>query len=221
MATQWYKQNKQERLSSVTGIPLSFQSAALTHVLAALAIDKRTEKEQLALVELMLWQRFKPNSKRTKGKTEELQRLRKQIVRDRWKKAVHSVIAKYHISDMVANRHMMSKALKTGALPSGIRAAWSHPHGIGEDGSRLKKSRSATSVRFEVGDEEAGKESTKQSTDQSERSTASRRLDLPAPYNPGRFTGLFVDLLRQAALELAGMCARPGHEGHRSTMQVA
>lgn len=102
--------------------------------MAALAADKRTEREQFALVELMLYKMFKPKSKKTQGKDNEMKVLHKQIVQDKWKKAIHSVIAREGISTTVKKRalDLQEQALQvdTGPAPGGVTQG-QHPVGWG------------------------------------------------------------------------------------------
>ena len=124
-----FKQSKAERDAGVHGMEaVTFTSAKFTHVLAALAADKRTEREQFALVELMLYQMFKPDSKKTKGKDKEVKLLRKQIVQDKWKKAIHSVIARESISEAVAEKKRLEEeSLQVESAAAGLTQSQPSP----------------------------------------------------------------------------------------------
>lgn len=80
---------------------MSFKSGTFTHALATLAIDKRTEREKIALVEALLLSRMCANQTKAEAKFEEFQQLRHKIVRDHWNKAIHQVIINYNIPDKV------------------------------------------------------------------------------------------------------------------------
>lgn len=110
MATSWVKRSRTERMSNGSAIagPMSFNSGVFTHALAKLAIEKRTEREKVALVEALLLSRMSGNAKRAEAKLIEFKQLRHKIIRDHWNKAIHQVIIQYNIPDRVKKKQAMA-----------------------------------------------------------------------------------------------------------------
>jgi hypothetical protein len=100
-----FRQSKAERESTISGFgdsPMKLSSRVFSHMTAAVMAEKRTEREQIALVEAMLWQMFKPNSKRCK----QVAQLRKSIIKDKWLTANLRVITEEGISEALEERRL-------------------------------------------------------------------------------------------------------------------
>lgn len=112
MATDWVKKSRTQRMSNASAVacPMSFNSGVFTHALAKLAIEKRTEREKVALVEALLLSRMSGNAKKAEAKLIEFKQLRHKLVRDNWNKAIHQVIIQYNIPDRVKKKRAMADA---------------------------------------------------------------------------------------------------------------
>eukprot|EP00892_Ulva_mutabilis_P012402 jgi/Ulvmu1/9534/UM053_0023.1 len=121
MATEWVKQSRTTRMSNANSLagPMSFNSGLFTHALATLAIDKRTEREKVALVEALLLSRTAGNSKKAKDKLKEFHQLRHKIVRDHWNKAIHQVIIHHNIPERVKAKRASQSGTQAVPPPTG------------------------------------------------------------------------------------------------------
>lgn len=98
---------------------MSFISGNFTHALATLAIEQRTEREKVALVEALLLSRMSGNSKKAEAKLDEFHRLRHNIIRDHWNKAIHQVMIRYNIPARVKVRKAQAESLQLASEQKG------------------------------------------------------------------------------------------------------